>query len=59
MPPHGAATQDVRMECRAGAMSFAPALLWDVRPLERPEVGKVVKPPGVGGLNHRYVRRAA
>jgi hypothetical protein len=47
------------MECRAGAMSFAPALLWDVRPLERPEVGKVVKPPGVGGLNHRYVRRAA
>ena len=31
----------------------------DVRPIERPEVGKVVQIPEVGGLHHRYVRRAA
>ena len=31
----------------------------DVRPIERPEVGKVVQIPEVGGLHHRYIRRAA
>jgi putative transposase len=31
----------------------------DVRPLERPAVGKVVPIPEVGGLHHRNVRRAA
>jgi transposase InsO family protein len=29
------------------------------RPIERPEVGRVVQIPEVGGLHHRYVRRAA
>ena len=38
---------------------FAPALLRDVRPIERPGVGKVVNTPEVGGLHYRYVRRAA
>lgn len=31
----------------------------DVRPIERPEMGKVVQLPEVGGLPHHYVRRAA
>ena len=31
----------------------------DVRPIEPPELGKVVQIPEVGGLHHRYVRRAA
>jgi putative transposase len=31
----------------------------DVRPIERPEGGKVVQIPEVGGLHHRYIRRAA
>ena len=31
----------------------------DGRPIERPEVGTVVQIPEVGGLHHRYVRRAA
>ena len=31
----------------------------DVRPIERPEAGTVVQIPEVGGLHHRYVRRAA
>jgi putative transposase len=31
----------------------------DGRPVERPELGKVVPIPEVGGLHHRYVRRAA
>ena len=31
----------------------------DGRPGERPELGKVVPIPEVGGLHHRYVRRAA
>ncbi len=31
----------------------------DVRPIERPEVGTIVQIPEVGGLHHRYVRRAA
>ena len=31
----------------------------DVRPIERPEMGTVVQIPEVGGLHHRYVRRAA
>ncbi|MBI1894760.1 MAG: transposase [Candidatus Rokubacteria bacterium] len=31
----------------------------DVRPIERPEMGTVVQLPEVGGLHHRYVRRAA
>ncbi len=31
----------------------------DVRPVERPEAGTVVQLPEVGGLHHRYVRRAA
>jgi hypothetical protein len=31
----------------------------DARPMERPAMGKVVPIPEVGGLHHRYVRRAA
>jgi putative transposase len=31
----------------------------DVRPIERPAMGKVVRIPEVGGLHHRDVRRAA
>src|SRR5882724_9227097 len=31
----------------------------DGRPLERPELGKVISIREVGGLHHRYVRRAA
>ena len=31
----------------------------DGRPIERPEIGKVVPIREVGGLHHRYVRRAA
>jgi putative transposase len=31
----------------------------DGRPVERPELGKVVPIRKVGGLHHRYVRRAA
>ena len=31
----------------------------DVRPIERPETGTVLQIPEVGGLHHRYVRRAA
>jgi transposase InsO family protein len=30
----------------------------DVRPVERPEAGRVVALPEVGGLHHRYVRQA-
>jgi putative transposase len=31
----------------------------DGRPIDRPEVGTIVQIPEVGGLHHRYVRRAA
>jgi putative transposase len=31
----------------------------DVRPIELPLTGKIVQLPEVGGLHHRYVRRAA
>jgi len=31
----------------------------DVRPIEPPATGTVVQLPEVGGLHHRYVRRAA
>jgi putative transposase len=31
----------------------------DGRPIERPALGTVVSIPEVGGLHHRYVRRAA
>jgi len=31
----------------------------DGRPIERPEVGRVVQISEVGGLHHRYARRAA
>jgi transposase InsO family protein len=31
----------------------------DARPIQRPEVGAIVAMPEVGGLHHRYVRRAA
>jgi putative transposase len=31
----------------------------DGRPIEWPQVGTVVQIPEVGGLHHRYVRRAA
>ena len=31
----------------------------DLRPLELPVTGKIVKLPEVGGLHHRYVRQAA
>jgi hypothetical protein len=30
-----------------------------MRPIQRPEVGAIVVTPEVGGLHHRYVRRAA
>jgi transposase InsO family protein len=29
------------------------------RPIELPELGTITPVPGVGGLHHRYVRRAA
>jgi putative transposase len=31
----------------------------DVRPVERPEAGRIVEIPEVGGLHHRYLRQAA
>src|SRR3989449_10310962 len=31
----------------------------DMRPVQRPEVGAIVATPEVGGLHHRYARRAA
>jgi transposase InsO family protein len=31
----------------------------DRRPIEPPELGRVIQIPEVGGLHHRYVRRAA
>jgi transposase InsO family protein len=31
----------------------------DLRPVERPEAGRIVEIPEVGGLHHRYVRQAA
>jgi putative transposase len=31
----------------------------DGRPVERPEAGRIMQIPEVGGLHHRYVRRAA
>ena len=31
----------------------------DARPIERPAMGPVISIPEVGGLHHRYVRRAA
>ena len=31
----------------------------DRRPIERPALGVVIQIPEVGGLHHRYVRRAA
>jgi transposase InsO family protein len=31
----------------------------DVRPIEFPETGRILQMPEVGGLHHRYVRRAA
>ncbi len=31
----------------------------DSRPIERPELGMAIQIPEVGGLHHRYVRRAA
>src|SRR3989475_667115 len=31
----------------------------DARPVARPEIGRIVEIPEVGGLHHRYVRRAA
>ena len=31
----------------------------DVRVIEPPEVGSIVQLPEVGGLHHRYIRRAA
>jgi putative transposase len=31
----------------------------DVRPIEFPEAGRILQMPEVGGLHHRYVRRAA
>jgi putative transposase len=31
----------------------------DGRPVELPEAGRIMQIPEVGGLHHRYVRRAA
>ena len=31
----------------------------DRRPIERPEMGRIVPMPEVGGLHHRYARQAA
>jgi putative transposase len=31
----------------------------DLRPIELPAAGKIVQVPEVGGLHHRYLRRAA
>jgi hypothetical protein len=31
----------------------------NARPIERPAMGPVISIPEVGGLHHRYVRRAA
>jgi putative transposase len=31
----------------------------DVRPIDRPQMGRIVQIPEVGGLHHRYLRRAA
>jgi putative transposase len=31
----------------------------DLRPIELPVTGKIVQPPEVGGLHHRYIRQAA
>ena len=31
----------------------------DGRPIERPELGTIITIPEVGGLHHRYIRRAA
>src|SRR5438132_1942574 len=31
----------------------------DIRPIELPETGRILQIPEVGGLHHRYVRRAA
>jgi putative transposase len=31
----------------------------DCRPIEPPGLGKIIPIPEVGGLHHRYVRRAA
>ena len=47
MHPHEIATQHVRTEYRAGATCFAPALLRDGRPIERPEVGRGKLPKSV------------
>jgi hypothetical protein len=44
-----------RARTHLGLQKDAP----DVRPIERPEVGQVVQIPEVGGLHHRYIRRAA
>jgi hypothetical protein len=33
--------------------------LTDGRPIEPPEFGALIRIPEVGGLHHRYVRRAA
>lgn len=40
---------------RSGGHKDAP----DSRPIEPPELGVVIRIPEVGGLHHRYVRRAA
>jgi hypothetical protein len=31
----------------------------DLRPIERPAEGRIVRLPEVGGLHHRYLRQAA
>ena len=31
----------------------------DIRPIQLPEAGTILQIPEVGGLHHRYVRRAA